>query len=150
MKKFLILLISAIAFTQITLAQSVYKREVLSNDNVIVSTGQIVDMNDKAVPQGEEYIPVTKLKGKDFIEKACQKFKAMGVKGWIRIGFNSDLKGNIVTMDIIYPKALQMKDKDVSEILDVAKKHCRLDFKIEGVYKYVTYVSCSYDINLSE
>ena len=48
----------------------------------------------------------------------------------------SDLNGCITDITLAFPKGLMVTDGDVSFILSTAQKKCKLQFSIEGVYKY--------------
>ena len=48
----------------------------------------------------------------------------------------SDLNGCITDITLAFPEGLTVTDDDVSLILSTAQKKCKLQFPIEGIYKY--------------
>lgn len=151
MKKILLLLVGMFAYIQLVDAQAVCRRKELADNEVLVTTEpDTVRQKSKPVPANEIFVPVTRLEGGSFIDEYCEKYRNRGVQGRLTIGLASDLKGNITSITVIFPKELQMTDNEVSELLEVTKKHCRLDFKVMGVYKYADYVAYTHEFYLSE
>lgn len=82
------------------------------------------------------YAPPVILQGSVFLDEICNKYKSQGVKGWMNIFLYSDLNGCITDITLAFPEGLTVTDDDVSLILSTAQKKCKLQFPIEGIYKY--------------
>lgn len=73
---------------------------------------------------------------KDFIDRKDYLERINAVKGWMNIFLYSDLNGCITDITLAFPEGLTVTDDDVSLILSTAQKKCKLQFPIEGIYKY--------------
>lgn len=138
MKKILFFLFAFLAF-QYTVAQSIFERKSIGN-NVYVSTNtsekKAESIRNFSFAEESLYAPPVILQGSVFLDEICNKYKSQGVKGWMNIFLYSDLNGCITDITLAFPEGLTVTDDDVSLILSTAQKKCKLQFPIEGIYKY--------------
>ena len=138
MKKILFFLFAFLAF-QYTVAQSIFERKSIGN-NVYVSTNtsekKAESIRNFSFAEESLYAPPVILQGSVFLDEICNKYKSQGVKGWMNFFLYSDLNGCITDITLAFPEGLTVTDDDVSLILSTAQKKCKLQFPIEGIYKY--------------
>lgn len=138
MKKIFFLFVTFLIFQHIV-AQSIFERKSIGN-NVYVSTKssekKAKSIRNFSFAEESLYAPSVTLQGSVLLDEICNKFKSQGVKGWMNIFLYSDLNGCITDITLAFPEGLTVTDDDVSLILSTAQKKCKLQFPIEGIYKY--------------
>lgn len=138
MKKMLFFLFTFLTL-QYAVAQSIYERKNIGG-NVYVSTktskNPVKSIRNSSFSEESLYVPSVTLQGASFLDEFCSKYKSQGIKGWMNIFLYSDLNGCITDVTLAFPDGLTVTDNDISFILSIAQKKCKLQFPIEGVYKY--------------
>lgn len=152
MKKILFLLFALITL-QYNAAQSLYERKNVGNDIYVFTQDTTIKpqtCKNNLIKEENTYTPPITLKGEQFLAEVCNKYKPQNVKGWMNVFLYSDLKGNITNITLAFPKDLKVTDNEVSAILLTAQEKCKLEFPIEGIYKYSNWAIFNYVVDLEK
>ena len=137
MKKILFLLFALITL-QYNAAQSLYERKNVGNDIYVFTQDTTIKpqtCKNNLIKEENTYTPPITLKGEQFLAEVCNKYKSQNVKGWMNVFLYSDLK---------------VTDNEVSAILLTAQEKCKLEFPIEGIYKYSNWAIFNYVVDLEK